>query len=591
MKITALAVIAIAFAAAGCGGNNSVSSPTVGPAGGTVRLGNEVVLTIPAGALSDEQTITIAKSGAPPNGFNAFSAHYELGPAGLRFQKPATIQIAYSGNDDQARLFWNPGSSWQELDEKSSGGNSSATITQLGRGFVGWLPDLAGSRVVTAVGESGSQDQAVDLSPSSIAARDGAGAALSGAGAGDGSFRIAGVPAGTNVIQIGSDYFVTRKRVLDLGSTSFGHAGVAAATASTPISLNLQNLSAWSSTDELEIVSPGAGLVLDTPANIAPNATSDGAFDFNALGDNLPAGDALLANQLEARKGLDQTDYNTLTRSGSVPLQTWTSGASSGASITLVPLSATSTVDISFDSSYFNEGAVFGANAQPSARLLSIQALPGGNKFGVYDPFPPDLFFVSPSVAAASIHLGPVDYGNPYPADWGVFAVLEKDYFVNYKAPGATTSATALAGAFSQFDVAAFSSPIALPLGPVLNVTIDGLPVVSPAPPPPGTISISSTPTVAFDRPATGAAGRYELRVHVLSNGGGATVEAVVAHIVVEARLFTGTVSVPIPAGLLSSGNTYFIEIEASTDSSSAPHRNSLPSSRSVVLTAPLSVP
>jgi hypothetical protein len=605
MKTTACAVLVIAFAAAaGCGGGGSSSSgQTVGPAGGTVRLGNEVVLTIPAGALAAQQTITIARSGSAPSGFSAFSAQYELGPAGLTFQKPATVQIGYSGQDDQARLFWNPGSAWQELDESSSRGISSASVTQLGRGFVGWQPDLVGSGVVAAVGESGPRDRGLDLTTGTVAATDGAGAVHSGAGAADGSFQIAGVPSGTSVIQVGSDYFVTRKRVLDLGFTTFGRADAARPAATTNVSLNVQNLAAWTSgRDELEVVSPGAGFVLDDPETtaIAAGATGDTlSFDALALGAALPSGDTLFVNQLQGRTGLDQTPYAALTRSGSLPAQTWTAGAANSAAVPLASLSALSTVDISFDPSFFlDENAqalLFGANAAPSARLVSIQALPGGNKLGVYAAVPPDLLFVSPPVNAASVHLGPVSYANPYPGDWGVFAVVEKDYFVSYKAPGATTAVSASAGALSQFDVAGLSAPVALTLGPVQNVTVDGHAAVTPVPPPVNAttppVFVSATPTVSFDRPASGAARRYEIRVHLLSNAGGASAETVVGRIALEARLFPAKVSAALPAGLLSSGNTYFLEIEASTDSSAAPRRNSLPSSRSIVLTAPLSVP
>lgn len=85
-------------------------------AGGTVATaGSTATVTIPAGALSQDMTITIAV--AAPETRTATSV-YDLGPDGTRFKAPVTIAVRYDGRPregEKAVLAWKDGETWTEL--------------------------------------------------------------------------------------------------------------------------------------------------------------------------------------------------------------------------------------------------------------------------------------------------------------------------------------------------------------------------------------------------------------------------------------------------------------------------------------------
>ena len=70
---------------------------TVGSAGGTIHVGPHV-LTIPAGALENPVTITAV---APSDTVNAV----RFGPAGLTFDRPASLTLSYTNCSLVARLL------------------------------------------------------------------------------------------------------------------------------------------------------------------------------------------------------------------------------------------------------------------------------------------------------------------------------------------------------------------------------------------------------------------------------------------------------------------------------------------------------
>ncbi len=598
------AMIVLSILAAGCGSNSSdgtSAAATIGPAGGTVQLGSEVTVSIPPGALASPQTITIARSSTATQGFSAFSRTYAFTPAGLSFQTPVTIRIAFQGSLDQARVFWSNPAGWEELDESVSAGLATASVTRLGHGFVGWQADVTGTMAVTNLSETGSTAAQLDLSTATVAATDGSGASYAGSGGVDGTFRITGAPSGTNLIQVGSDHFVTRKRILDLGSVFFGRTGAVHAGQPTRIDLTALNLAPWNQSDSFEMISPGAGLLLADLEQTVPAADAVSAlFTYDLNGEPLPqAGDTLIVNQLESAVARDGTPYVALTRSSSqVQASAWAANTSFSMGLSPIsqvsPAACATLAGLSLDASFFDEASasLFGPHAVASQRLLSIQGLPGGNDHGAYDTAP-DLLIAAPSLGATSVDLGSLPYCDPFPAGWGTFGAVEKDYFVSYTAPGAATALQVFAGGVSaSFALATAPQTLALPIGPVRNVTVDGKSAVTLAAGTSSPLAISAAPTLSFDPPASGTPARYEVRIqHLLPDAAHATTSTRAGRLGIEARSFSGTVSVKLPPGLISGGNTYFLEIEASSDGAAAPDRTTFPSSRSVVLTAALSAP
>lgn len=76
-----------------CGCFSSVSEGRIGPEGGELRAGG-VVLTVPPGALSEPTRLTISDdSTLPPAGTRAVGKAVQLGPAGLVFAQPITLEL------------------------------------------------------------------------------------------------------------------------------------------------------------------------------------------------------------------------------------------------------------------------------------------------------------------------------------------------------------------------------------------------------------------------------------------------------------------------------------------------------------------
>src|SRR5262245_57995706 len=107
----AVALLAMAALLSACGGSGEGTpaavptevSAVIGPAGGTVDGPDGARVVIPAGALSADTTITIARrsTGAPtvlPDGFTPNGATYEFTPHDILFKQPVTIRVPYTAN-------------------------------------------------------------------------------------------------------------------------------------------------------------------------------------------------------------------------------------------------------------------------------------------------------------------------------------------------------------------------------------------------------------------------------------------------------------------------------------------------------------
>ncbi len=70
----------------------------IGPAGGSLASADgKLKVTVPAGALDTEITVTIKAATSPPAG--AVGQVYEVGPSGVNFKKPVTVTMSYRDAD------------------------------------------------------------------------------------------------------------------------------------------------------------------------------------------------------------------------------------------------------------------------------------------------------------------------------------------------------------------------------------------------------------------------------------------------------------------------------------------------------------
>jgi hypothetical protein len=126
----------------GDGGPEPTTSGSVGPSGGTVTLGSgasTVTITVPPGALPSTLTITITQTNqACPGGFHCYSPVFEFEPSGTTFQKPVTVSLPFTGNQQLATLFWSypTATGYQRLGGLPAGPSLAGAVTHFSTGFV-----------------------------------------------------------------------------------------------------------------------------------------------------------------------------------------------------------------------------------------------------------------------------------------------------------------------------------------------------------------------------------------------------------------------------------------------------------------------
>jgi len=114
-----LAVVLLAACGASDPAPDTSVSAVIGAGGGSVEGPAGVTVTIPAGALSEETTITVS---APDSGFPglpavASSGVVALEPHGLTFALPVTIALPHAENPNDLAVFTSsPGGAWERLD-------------------------------------------------------------------------------------------------------------------------------------------------------------------------------------------------------------------------------------------------------------------------------------------------------------------------------------------------------------------------------------------------------------------------------------------------------------------------------------------
>jgi hypothetical protein len=98
-RLSFVAMLAIFTCVAACsssGPNTKSVSTTIGASGGALMSSDGMVtLTVPAGALSSNVTVTIGLATGAPSGI--VSQAYEIGPTGTTFAVPATLTMPLIG--------------------------------------------------------------------------------------------------------------------------------------------------------------------------------------------------------------------------------------------------------------------------------------------------------------------------------------------------------------------------------------------------------------------------------------------------------------------------------------------------------------
>jgi hypothetical protein len=144
--LLAVSLVTVSLLAPGCSGDDTtapapqeLANNTIGASGGEISSSG-VKLTIPAGALDHNVTITVATSSAPtPTGYVALSPIFVFGPEGTTFAKPVTVTMAFTDDGKPATAFWSTagGTAYEDIGGTAAGGQMTAQVTHFSQGFVG----------------------------------------------------------------------------------------------------------------------------------------------------------------------------------------------------------------------------------------------------------------------------------------------------------------------------------------------------------------------------------------------------------------------------------------------------------------------
>ncbi len=124
------------------GGVVGTASGPVGADGGVVTLGSgasAASVTVPAGAVNSAQTLTITQTNLPcPTGFTCYSPVFQFGPSGTTFQKPVTVSLPFTGNQQLATLFWSypNATGYQRVGGLPSGTAVTGNVSHFSTGFI-----------------------------------------------------------------------------------------------------------------------------------------------------------------------------------------------------------------------------------------------------------------------------------------------------------------------------------------------------------------------------------------------------------------------------------------------------------------------
>lgn len=139
----ALPLLALAVISCGDGGaanplgNGESKTTLAGFAGGFVAV-DGAALTIPAGALRPDTSVTLTSTTvAPPAGARTWSPVYKFEPEGLMFIRPVTVEIDVHGAGTNAVIMWSRrAGGYEKLATQVTGGKARAMATHFSTGFV-----------------------------------------------------------------------------------------------------------------------------------------------------------------------------------------------------------------------------------------------------------------------------------------------------------------------------------------------------------------------------------------------------------------------------------------------------------------------
>jgi hypothetical protein len=384
---------------------------------------------------------------------------------------------------------------------------------------------------------------------------------------GEGTFRFENVPPeAPYYLKRGSAaYVVTVHRQLDLDEYILGREGVVTVPAELPVTLSVEGLAPLEAQTVFELVAPNAGaagrLFLETEPSPGSTQLTDAAGIYRSSFGRQEVMDEARGDRLYVLQSQPSTagalNYRSITRALALTQTTFqTNGQATALAGTFQPVPRKqATVDWRRASFEAHRAAVHPLavplDTSSVRHTLILLPAPGGVAQGVVG-YAGEL--LSGSLLAASQDVtATVEYGDPYPATWGVVANVVHRYQLPLRLRG--TTGTVGASLMEQAGLPAFTSrPVEARLSPPTRLQVDGRDAQQEQD------LASRTPLLSWDVPTVGTADAYDVRIFRLYKTPDAPdftrTETV-------ATLLTAQRQVRVPPGVLQPGEAYAVRIGA----------------------------
>lgn len=373
---------------------------------------------------------------------------------------------------------------------------------------------------------------------------------------------VAGVPEGevTALLSYRSGaklVLVTSSSSIDLGFALGGREDLNFAQASTPVSVTIDGLTPWRSTDELALFSLEADALVyglqnlvdqgvPQPGDTSATMSFDYFYSFQPL---IEAGDQALLYQLSTTTAASGLIYLSAQRALALPDDFEVlDGRPAAIAGQLVAPAETAAATLDWDvPGYWAAVRAVHPSAEPLEAFAALSALPHVEAYGQYGGAP-DLL-LSYGTDADPRRTSELRYRRTVPAGWQEFWTFGQNYLREYRATPAAQPAP-YAGYIGSV-VAASALVVGEPaLLPARNLRVNGLDAMEDQ---------SGTGEAAlfeWDPPARGQAKTYQLTFLQITADGGSTVLETLGWV------HTDRTSVRLPPGFLPHGK-YFVRLLA----------------------------
>jgi hypothetical protein len=380
------------------------------------------------------------------------------------------------------------------------------------------------------------------------------------------TFQFNNVPPGPYYLKRGTySYVITEHRQLILDEYLLGREGVVTVPGLIPVTLSVDGLAPMDAYQDFGVLAPNAGAVgvLRLASAPDPGGTSlsgwgalyQSAFGRQEIIDSTK-GDRLYVLQ-KLRRAAGSFNYFATTRALTLTSAMFRSDGQASLVGTFNELSPRQlTLDWRRSSFEMHRAAVHPlavALTESSVRhSLILAPAVGGLEKGVVG-YAGDLLTGNLPASNQDVTLT-LEYGNPFPAQWGVVGSVVHRYQVPVRLPPDGPSITLGVSMKEQAELSVFASrPVEARLSPPTQLQVDGAPAQDER-----TLG-SLTPVFTWEPPSLGTADAYELRIFRLSAspaGDSVQTETVATFLTAQRR-------VRVPPGVLQSKQAYVVRIGA----------------------------